>query len=191
MNRSMVQVVPFTGKDGEQKRLTYRFCREQDVGSIMALQLRVSSGLRPEIAFLTASEDEVGESIEKDVCLALFDGEDMVAFGMLVVNRISYRNIGAETENHPNALLKLTTIDSILVDREYQSYGIQAFLIQRMLTISQEYSVKFACATVSPKNILGLNNYLSQGFQVVRRLASIGGDRFLLKRALGRNSAAV
>jgi len=160
--------------------LPYRFEQMNDVHmeEILQLQQNVVESLENKDIFVETTEDELYESLREDICTGLYDGERLTAFGLVVINRPSPRNLGIlDGKNYHESL----TFDSIFVHPLYRGHGLQRAISSYLLKQAEAIEYRFIYATVSPDNKYSLQNTISVGFRILREISIYGGhSRYLL-----------
>lgn len=77
------------------------------------------------------------------------------------INRSVYRS-----NEEISLLTQVLSIDTMLVDLRYRKQGIQKRLIEEAIHFAKENNYDLICATVSPKNLHSLNNFMKSGFYI-------------------------
>jgi ribosomal protein S18 acetylase RimI-like enzyme len=84
--------------------------------------------------------------------------------GLKPVKRIQ-KSAYQSSQNISDTTLVLS-IDTMMVDIRYRRQGIQKHLIEYALNYAKTHGYDLVCATVSPKNLHSLNNFLKTGFYI-------------------------
>ena len=122
----------FTGNYSEMT-CTVRSTTFEDVDAILNLQACVKLNL-PNPAFLcTADREEIEDSIANDLCIGVFDGEKLIAFSILIVNRPCPGNLGQKLGFPPE---ECVTFEIVFVHPDCRGLGMQRFFIEESVKIS-------------------------------------------------------
>lgn len=171
----------FRGRLGERE-LLIRPIAAEDVVKVLELQAHVMDCLPDKNLLVGAGEEQIRESIDLDFCAGIFDGERLVAFAMMVVNRETPRNLGQKL-GFPAE--KCVYFDIIFVHPDYRGMGLQSYALALRDSVARELGAELAFVTVSPSNPHSLNNVKKHGFEVYDRREMYGGiDRYILKKVL-------
>ena len=169
----------FTGNYSEMT-YTVRSVTEADVDAILSLQACVKLNL-PNPAFLcTAAREEIEDSIRNDFCIGVFDGERIIAFSILVVNRPCEANLGQKLGFPPE---ECVTFEIVFVHPDCRGLGMQRFFIEEREKLARRLGAKRGFSTVAPDNFFSLNNILGAGFSIYDRREMYGGmDRYIMMK---------
>lgn len=172
----------FSSKRGE-RMLTVRKLRPGEAELAVQLQDLVHQRM-PDPSLLALTDRwEIEESVDLDVCLGVFDGENLAAFGLMVVNRNSPQRNTGQKNAYP--WQECVSVDTIFVHPDYRGLGLQSYLLSAQDAIARQLGAKYALVTVAPNNEYSLRNVLNQGFEIIARKQLYGGlDRYVLKKNL-------
>ena len=174
--------VVFSGSTGS-KRLFARRVEEGDADRVLALQQRVSEYMPDPDHMVLIDREALMDAIRFDFGICLMNGDELVAYTQMVVNRSCEGNHG---EHFGFPAEKCVTFDISFVDPAWRGLGIQKFFIQERERAAIELGAELGFVTVSPDNAPSLNNLVSQGFEVHLRGKFYGDrDRYLMKKVLG------
>lgn len=117
--------------------------------------------------------------------LGAFDGEQLVAFGILYCAGETKENLAHDldevTDITENANVKL-----VIVRYEYRGNGLQKEIIARLCTHAEKRGYKWLSSTVSPENPWSMNNLIANGFTEAKVLVKYGGlKRILYAKKIG------
>ncbi len=175
----------FKNKEGVSLNSSIRLCREEEIDVINGLQLRVYDSIENKDTFVLTTKEELSESLSRDICLGVYDGERLIAFTLLIVTRDSPRNLGFSLGYEKSKCLKCVTNDTTFVDPDYQGYGVQRRLLEIKYAIASKVGAEEILATVSPENAVSLRNMISEGFEVASDKTMYGGyKRFIVRRKI-------
>ncbi len=172
-------------KSGRDHTFRLMRCGPADAARIMALQEEVLSGMEDRTLFARTSEEELAESLREDWCLAVLDGEEMAAFTLMVVNRVSPRSAGTYLGYDEAQLLKCVTYDTTFVHPRFRGLGLQRELGRLKDEAAFALGAAEALATVSPENGPSLQNILLRGFEICGdQLLYSGVRRYIMRKKL-------
>jgi hypothetical protein len=178
----------FHGRNKPELEFIVKSCGQDALEDILALQQRVYDGIVNKDLFVRNSRDELTESLNEDVCIGVYRNEKLVAFTLLVVNRISPHSLACQLDLDEEQCRRSVTYDTTFVDSAYKGYGLQRFLIGLKDQCARELGAEAAYTTVSPANEVSLDNILSQGFEIIGEKPMYGGyNRYILRKAFGNN----
>ena len=171
----------FSGKAGE-RALRVRAILPGDVDAVLELQAQVIDCMPDKSLLAGTDAHDVNESLQKDFCMGIFDGDILVAFAQMVVNRPGERNLGQQLGYEAE---KCVYYDIVFVHPDYRGLGLQAYALRRRDEIARALGAELGFVTVSPNNAYSLKNVMASGFEVVDRRLMYGGlDRYILKKSL-------
>lgn len=167
------------GKLFSIRELTFR-----DLSKIMSLQEECIKNLPDPQLYYPLSREEFLESLHLDKAVGVYHQDVLVAVAIIVVNRISTRNIAGDIDCDPCSSL---TFDAVMVLPQWRGYGLQKILLEQCLSLAKTKNIKYIAATVSPDNSHSLNNFIRFGFEIVSTSEKYGGlVRHLLKYSLNK-----
>lgn len=178
----------FKNSRNEEIKLHQRRLFPRDLMRILKLQKGITSEIDNVDIFKYSSEEEFLESMLIDYCYGLFDGKELVALCIGVMNRESSRNLCnlLGDENYK----KYATFDSVQVRADYRGYGIQSFFladfeayVQSLLEINSTDNMT-VLATVAPSNTHSLNNFIKAGYKHGDAVSAYGSERYLVQKEL-------
>lgn len=163
--------------------LGIRICRQDDLEDILDLQRLVYDKVPDKDTFVLSTRDEIKESLAQDVCIGVFHFGTLIAFTLMVVNRISKRNLAFSLGFDEEICRSAVTFDTTFINPMYTGYGLQRFLSDMREQYAVRLGASAAYATVSPKNTVSLSNIMSRGFHIVAEKTMYGNyRRFILKK---------
>ena len=123
--------------------------------------------------FSAPSNDEIMESLDKDVIFGVFHHRKLVAFSILIEDRNSERDL----TNYYLKYKKEDTIsfDNVEVRKEYRGYGLEKELIEIAKKELAKRNKKHLLAVVSKVNIASFKSFEKCGFKVLRNDIPIYG----------------
>ena len=182
----------FTNSGNHQIKLDLRRLLPRDFKSAINLQKDILETIDPEL-FQKSTEEEILESMLIDYCYGLFDGDELAAFCICVLNRKT-RQMPKEEERNLCVLTDDTdkyhdyiSFDTIQVAPKYRGYGIQRFFLKEAESLVRETNAKHIIATVSPKNVYSKNAFLNDGYSIYgnRTITAYGNkQRYLVYKTI-------
>lgn len=153
-----------------------------EIDKVINLQKNVYSAMPVKSQFVITADDEIYETISRDLCIGVFKDGTLAAVTTMIKNRPCDRNVGGMLGYDP---LKCVTYDTTFIHPDFRGRGIQRKLIPVKDTFAIDCGAEFAFATVSPENSFSLNNVLSSGFEIVDNRVMYGGfQRYILRKKL-------
>lgn len=179
------KVFVFRKKDKSLLELSVRRCRQNELHTILDLQQLVYDRVTNKDTFVRSTKDELSESLISDICIGVFHRGRLVAFTLMVVNRLSQRNLACILGYDEQICRSSVTYDTTFVDPEYTGYGLQRFLSDLRERYAIGLGATAAYATVSPDNAISLKNISSKGFQIIDKKTMYGSYyRYILRKSL-------
>lgn len=110
------------------------------------------------------------------------DGDRLAAaFDILRPGLASY-NYGYDLGLMQEELLQVIHMDTAAVHRDYRGLGLQARMVHTAEQALSEQGKRILLCTVHPENSFSLNNMLKQGYQIQKRVAKYGSQRYILRK---------
>lgn len=173
--------VPFRRQDGAHGSAVLRPCGPDDLAAILALQDTILAATGPAI-FAPTTPQQMAESLALDICHGIFAGDDLAAYGHLILNRETDRNLGP-LDGMPCG--DCLTVDTVFASPAYRGNGFQRVLMQSLIDAAGACGARHLYATVSPDNPYSLRNCQSLGFAIRREITCYGGQqRCLLRKSI-------
>lgn len=174
----------FRGKNKPGIELGIRRCKQNELELILDLQQLVYDRIPDKNTFVLNTRDELLESLIHDVCIGVFHHGKLVAFTLMVANRLSQRNLACKLGLDERICRSSVTYDTTFVASEYTGYGLQRFLSNLRDRYAIGLGATDAYSTVSPDNAASLRNILSGGFQIIDERKMYGSyNRYILKKS--------
>lgn len=124
---------------------------------------------------------------EPSLVTGVFDGDEMVAFGILYAAGKDKENLAYDLDGCDD-VTKFANIKLVIVRQAYRGRGLQRALIRHFENYAIEQGFVGLCSTASPKNIYSCNNLKACGYTVAKTLQKYGGkERWLFVKRLKRN----
>ncbi len=110
------------------------------------------------------------------------DGDRIAAaFDILHPGLASY-NYGYDLDLTEEELLQVVHMDTSAVHADYRGQGLQGKMVRTAEAELSGQGRKILLCTVHPENRYSLNNMLKQGYQIQRRVAKYGSERYVLRK---------
>ena len=144
-------------------KMKIRKCQSSDLQSIIELNETIYAAL-PDKSILRHNSPEMIASCleEPNVTLGIWDGNLLVAIGMLYVPQCleedHFHDLGLQG-SFKSANQKL-----FLVREGYRGLGLQRQLIRQVEQIAVKRGYTLLCTTVAPNNEFSINNFLKEGY---------------------------
>lgn len=108
---------------------------------------------------------------------------DRIAAGFdILLPGLDAWNYGYDLEFDSTALMQVVNMDTVAVHPDYRGRGLQKQLMQTAEQDIAQRGPKILLCTVHPDNTFSLNNFLAQGYTIVRKLPKYGSVRYLLRK---------
>ena len=170
---------------GKVAEFMIRPCSIKDFSSIMRLQTSVWENLPSNDLFVFTEAEDIKESLEIDFCIGVFFDNELVAFSLMVKNRLSHRNYGYYLGYDPERLLKCVSFDTTFVSPLFRGFGLQRMLTIIRIDEAIRSGASEALATVSPNNLHSLRNLQNAGFEVIdHQVLYQGKERYILRKQI-------
>lgn len=151
-----------------------RKCNLSDFQSVVDLNETIYAALPDQSALRHNSPEMIASCLEEpNVTLGIWDGELLVAIGMLYVPQCIEEDHFHDLElegNYKSANQKL-----FLVREGYRGLGLQRQLIREVEKIAMSRGYNLLCTTVAPNNIFSINNFLAEGYVYAKTEQKYGG----------------
>ncbi len=151
-----------------------RKCNLSDFQSVVDLNETIYAALPDQSVLRHNSPDMIASCLkEPNVTLGIWDGELLVAIGMLYVPQCIEEDHFHDLElegDYKSANQKL-----FLVREGYRGLGLQRQLIREVEKIAMSRGYNLLCTTVAPNNIFSINNFLAEGYVYAKTEQKYGG----------------
>lgn len=151
-----------------------RKCQSSDLQSIIELNETIYAAL-PDKSILRHNSPEMIASCleEPNVTLGIWDGNLLVAIGMLYVPQCleedHFHDLGLQGR------FKSANQKLFLVREGYRGLGLQRQLIRQVEQIAVKQGYTLLCTTVAPTNEFSINNFLKEGYVYAKTEEKYGG----------------
>ena len=151
-----------------------RKCNLSDFQSVVDLNETIYAALPDQSVLRHNSPEMIASCLEEpNVTLGIWDGELLVAIGMLYVPQCIEEDHFHDLElegNYKSANQKL-----FLVREGYRGLGLQRQLIREVEKIAMSRRYNLLCTTVAPNNTFSINNFLAEGYVYAKTEQKYGG----------------
>jgi hypothetical protein len=177
-----------------------RLCKQDELADILALQMMVDGSITNKELFVCSAEEALNEALKTDICIGVYLNNCLIAFTLMIINPDSPENLGYHLKYSREQCMKCVTYDTTFVHPDYKGYSIQRLLISLKDSIAVELGACEALATVSPDNMVSLNNLKASGFEIAEEKQLYGTlNRYIMRKYLlkkiedqeGGNNAAI
>lgn len=198
---------------GEEKQFVIRKCVETDLYDILKLQRKIYDDLSDPGQYALVDEEDILESLKQDFCLGVYQdaserpkkmdwgaffsglrsdsentkgkGPHLVAFSMMIVNRVSRRNYGTLVGYTPEQQKKCVSMEITIVDGPQRGFGMQHLFVKLREEAAREMGATEAMVTIGPENKYSLNNLQKAGYEIIdTRVLYEGAERHILRKKL-------
>lgn len=151
-----------------------RQCQLYDLQAVIDLNEMVYAALPDKTVLRHNSPEMIASCLEEpNVTLGIWDGNLLVAIGMLYVPQCieedHFHDLGLKGDFR-SANQKL-----FLVRDGYRGMGLQRRLIREVEKIALERGYNLLCTTVAPNNTFSINNFLAEGYVYAKTEKKYGG----------------
>ena len=151
-----------------------RQCQPSDLQAVTDLNETIYAALPDKTILRHNSPEMIASCLEEpNVTLGIWDGEILVAVGMLYVPQCI-----AEDHFHDLELqgeYKSANQKLFLVREGYRGLGLQRKLIREVERIAILRGYNLLCTTVAPNNNYSINNFLKEGYVYAKTEEKYGG----------------
>lgn len=172
-------------RSGQQTDFLIRKCEETDLFDILKLQQKIYDDLSDPGLYSLVDEEEIVESLKLDHCYGVYLDDKLVAFTMMIDNRISVRNYGNLVNYTPEQQRKCVSMEITIVDEPCRGYGLQRHFVELREEIARNLGATEAMVTIGPENQYSLRNLIKEGYEIIdtRRMYE-GAMRHILRKKL-------
>lgn len=163
--------IRFIDKAFERKDLVFR-CLAADQASLFSdFQDRVLSGIpqnEEKNIFEPLTIEEIEYSIAHDICIGVYDEENLVALLSLIATPTPSQNILKDLPEYANTAASLImVVDCILVHEDYRGLGLQRAFLRLADFIAKKQGISVIGAVVSQDNTHSESNLIKGGYRLV------------------------
>ena len=151
-----------------------RRCQLSDLQAVIDLNETIYAALPDKSVLRHNSPEMIASCLEEpNVTLGIWDGEVLVAIGMLYVPQCI-------EEDHAHDLdlqgdFKSANQKLFLVREGYRGQGLQRQLIREVEKIAVARGFNLLCTTCAPNNAFSINNFLKEGYLYAKTEMKYGG----------------
>lgn len=151
-----------------------RKCNLSDFQSVVDLNETIYAALPDQSVLRHNSPEMIASCLEEpNVTLGIWDGELLVAIGMLYVPQCLEEDHFHDLEREGN--YKSANQKLFLVREGYRGLGLQRQLIREVEKIAMSRGYNLLCTTVAPNNTFSINNFLAEGYMYAKTEQKYGG----------------
>ena len=151
-----------------------RQCQPSELQAVIGLNETIYAALPDKTILRHNSPEMIASCLEEpNVTLGIWDGEILVAVGMLYVPQCI-----AEDHFHDLELqgeYKSANQKLFLVREGYRGLGLQRKLIREVERVAILRGYNLLCTTVAPNNNYSINNFLKEGYVYAKTEEKYGG----------------
>ncbi len=161
------QIVTLSRSTGQKMDFLIRRCTEADLSDIMKLQLKVYEDMCDPGLYALVSEENIHESLLEDYCFGTYHDDQLIAFTMMIANRVSYRNYGTYVGYPEERQKQCVSLEISLVDSDYRGFGLQKYFVTLREKEAKKAGATESLVTIAPGNKYSLNNLLDSGYEIL------------------------
>ncbi|MBQ9015637.1 MAG: hypothetical protein IJ109_05890 [Firmicutes bacterium] len=177
--------VTLSRRSGEERTFLIRRCEETDLFQILMLQQRIAEDLSDPGIYVLVDEEDILESLKKDYCCGVYLDGRIVAFTMMIANRVSPRNYGSYVGYGPQRQAKCVSMEITIVDEPCRGFGMQRLFVQLREEAARQMGAEEALVTIGPDNKYSLQNLIDSGYEIIEtRPLYEGAMRHILRKDL-------
>lgn len=172
-------------RSGETQEFLLRQCEETDLFKIVLFQQKIYEDLSDPGIYALVDEEDILDSLRNDYCYAVFREGKLVAFTMMIANRISPRNYGSYVGYSPEQQKKCVSMEITIVDESCRGFGLQKLFVALREETASSLGATEAMVTIGPDNKYSLQNLLDSGYEIIdTRVLYEGAMRHILRKQL-------
>ena len=162
----------------------FRKGTRDDVEAFVLFLDEIKAAMQQQAWFYLDPADMVQSMVQDGILefwMAFYEGQLAAVFSILIPGLHSY-NYGYDLGFTQEELLQVVHMDTAAVHPDYRGFGLQGRMVQMA---EQEFAGKgkrIFLSTVHPDNQYSLNNMLSQGYSVQKRVGKYGSERLILQK---------
>lgn len=153
--------------------MEFRQCQPSDLDAVLALNQKVYDSLEDKTLLRLNSTEMIASCLaEPNVTMGAWDGDKLVAIGILYVPQVEEEDLSHYVENvvFPAANQKL-----YLVDAAYRGQGLQRKIIRIIEEIARKRGYLMLCTTIAPHNTFSINNFAAESYIYSTTVVKYGG----------------
>ena len=131
------------------------------------MQQNIDEDLNDPGLYVLVDEEDILESLKLDHCYGVYHEGKLVAFTMMIGNRVSERNYGTYLSYSPEKQKGCVSLEISIVDRDYRGFGLQQFFIRLREEEAVRHGARESLVTVGPDNEYSLNNLCRAGYGII------------------------
>lgn len=193
------QRITLSRHNGQEQTFLIKRCDEKDLFDILKLQRRIDRDLSDPGLYALVDEEDILESLKQDFCLGVYledttaipaeaelvgRGPHLVAFTMMVTNRVSLRNYGSYVGYPAERQKNVVSMEITIVDAPCRGFGMQRLFVELREAAANEMGATEAMVTIGPNNKYSLDNLLYEGYEIIETRPLYGTVRHILRKDL-------
>lgn len=163
--------IRFIDKAFERKDLVFKCLDANNAPIFIDFQDKVLSGIpqnKEKNIFEPLTIEEIEHSIAHDICIGVYDGDNLVALLSLITSPTPSQNILKDLTEYANMDASLImVVDCILVLENYRGLGLQRAFLRLADFIAKKQGIRIIGAVVSQDNIHSESNLIRSGYRLV------------------------
>ena len=159
----------------KEEGLHIRFCKEEDLERILALQEEVFADLEDRASLLRRNTRETFQRClqEPNFTLGVFDGGELIAVSIMEDARGREDDLGIRLQTHK--IHDYADFKLVMVRRGYYGRGLQKTLMRITENMAYKRGYRWFCTSVSPDNVYSRENIRAMGYELDSRMELYGG----------------
>ena len=179
------KTLTLTRRSGEAQEFLLRQCDESDLYEIVRLQWKIYDAVDDPGIYALVEDDDILESLKEDYCFGVYLDNKLVAFTMMIANRVSDRNYGSYIGYTPEQQQHCVSMEITIVDEPCRGYGLQKVFVELREGIARELGATESFVTIGPENEYSLRNLQAAGYEIIEtRTLYEGAQRHILRKYL-------
>lgn len=164
------------------------FLDDSHIDEVLELQEIVAKRLDDkEIFRLTIIEEFRDLLCQDSSAIGVFTDEGLIAYNIISIPSEFAENFGADICLPKEELKSVVHIKAVVVHPAYRGNGLQRRLAQVHLDVVRGRGYEHVCSTVSPKNLISIENHFANGFVIKAIKMKYGGMlRYIMHKNLVR-----
>lgn len=155
--------------------------KKNEIKVILQFQRYIIDSIENKDFFVPLTEKEILFPIKnKGLVYTLLHNDTIIGFFILTLNPSKK----IMSEYNLDNLENLGLFDGIMIKKEYRGSKLQQQCLEYIEKKALELGTKQIIATVHPKNIWSLNNFIDENYKIIAKKTIHGGPRYILQKIL-------
>lgn len=163
--------IRFINKAFERKELVFKCLAADQAHLFIDFQDEVLSGIPQNTErnfFEPLTVEEIEYSVAHDICIGVYDEEELVAVLSLIASPKPSQNVLADLPEYAKIdAAQIMVVDCILVQEKYRGLGLQRAFLRLADFIAKKQGVSLIGAVASQDNIHSESNFIKSGYRLV------------------------